>query len=80
MEHHMKAVTVRSEDESPERRFGDHVGWVSMRVRQEKRRFIVGKDLLSLHGYQPKGELGERHLAGCRWGKLTWLVPLDQYI
>lgn len=24
---------------------------------------MVGKDLLSLHGYQPKGELGERLLA-----------------
>eukprot|EP00435_Cladocopium_sp_Y103_P037284 s3220_g9.t2 len=30
---------------------------------EEKRRFIVGKDLLSLHGYQPKGELGERYNA-----------------
>ena len=24
---------------------------------------MVGKDLLSLHGYQPEGELGERLLA-----------------
>jgi len=33
---------------------------IRWRCQQDKARFHVEDDLLSLHGYQPQGELGER--------------------